>query len=101
MDSSQKLVWRCYQLLSQFLVNVDLPRVSGQSHLSDDEIKPGLSTDLPNIYLTAEDNPEKIRLGDLGMTIYYSHQILTYSFQGCRFYLQEDMSPIYPHPGKF
>ena len=50
------------------LANGHLPRVSCQSHLWDNDesgqVKPGPVHRSPGIYLTAEENPEIIQLGD-------------------------------------
>ena len=68
-QESFKLVWRCHQLLSVFLVTGLLPRVSRQSHLSIsdesfNEVVPGALHISLGICLTAEENPEKPQLGD-------------------------------------
>ena len=62
-------MWRCHQLLSGFLANGHLPRVSPQSRLSasdkgDNEIIPGAVHIYPGIYLTAEENTAGSQLGD-------------------------------------
>ena len=67
--NSFKLVWRCHQLLSGFLPNDHLPRVSWQSPLSandkgDNEVKPGAMHRSPRVYLTTEGNPGKPQPGD-------------------------------------
>ena len=58
------LVKRCHQLLSGFLAKGDLPRVSRQSSLSEEngdyEVKQGSLNRSPAIYLTAEENPGKL-----------------------------------------
>ena len=56
-----KLVWRYPKLLSGFLANDHLSRVSRQSHLSandkdDNEMIPGAVHRSPDICLTAEEN---------------------------------------------
>ena len=58
---SFKLVWLCHQLLSRFLANGQLPRVSRQSRISandksDNEMIPRAVQRSPGIYLTAEEN---------------------------------------------
>jgi hypothetical protein len=63
-----KLAWRCHQLLSGFLVNGHLPRVSYQSRpsandMGDNEVILGAVHRSPGIYLTAEENPGN-QLGD-------------------------------------
>ena len=68
---SYKLVWQCHQLLSGFLVNGHLPRVSCQSCLSandkgDNEMILGPVQRSPGIYLTADENPGKSQLGEGG-----------------------------------
>jgi hypothetical protein len=68
-QKSFKLVWGSHQLLSGFLANGNLPRLSRQSRLSanhkgDNEIIPGAVHRPPSICLKAEKNPEKHRLGD-------------------------------------
>ena len=62
-------MWQCHQLLSGFIANGHLPRVSWQSRLSandmgDNEVKPGAVLRFPVMYITAEGNPEKPLLGD-------------------------------------
>ena len=57
-------MWRCQQLLSGFLVNGNLPRVSCQSRLSandkgDNEMIPGDMHRSSGIYLTAKKNPKE------------------------------------------
>ena len=58
----------CHQLLSGFLANGHLPRVSRQSCLpandkSNNEVKPGAVHKYPNIYLKAEEKPGEYQLG--------------------------------------
>ena len=65
--NASKLGWRCHQILSGFLANGHLPRVSRQSRLSandkgDNEIIPGAVHRAPDIYLTAEESPGKPQL---------------------------------------
>ena len=60
-QKSLKLVWRYYQLLSRFLANGHLHRVSRQLRLSADdkgenEMIQGALHRSPGIYLTAEEN---------------------------------------------
>ena len=60
-----KLVWRCHQLLSEFLAKGHLPRVSLQPHLlandkGDNEMIPGLCTDLLALTLKMMKTPENL-----------------------------------------
>ena len=61
-------MWRCHQILSEFLAKGHLLRVSHQSHLSSndmgDEMIPQAVYWYPDIYLTVEENPGKRQLGD-------------------------------------
>jgi hypothetical protein len=61
-------MWRCHHLLSGFLANGYLPRVSCQSRLSandkGDEMTPGAVRRSHGIYLTTEENLGKPQLGD-------------------------------------
>ena len=62
-------MWRYQQFLSGLLANDNLPRVSRQSCLSannkgDNEMIPGAVPRSPDIYLTIEENPGKLQLGD-------------------------------------
>ena len=71
---SFKLMWRCHQLLSGFLANGHLPRVSRQSCLltndkSENEMIPGAVHIFPGIYLTAGENLGKPQLGDYSMKV--------------------------------
>ena len=63
---SFKLVWRYHQLLSGFLVKDHLPLsvtfVSNDK--GDNEMIPGAVHRFPDIFLTAEENPGKLQLGD-------------------------------------
>ena len=56
-------MWRCIQLLSGFLGNDHLFRLSHQSHLSankgDNVMKPGAVHKSPGIYLTSEENAKR------------------------------------------
>ena len=61
-QKSFKLVWRCHQLLSGFLVKGHLSRVSRQSrsvanNKCDNEMILGTVDTSPGICLTAEENP--------------------------------------------
>ena len=60
-----KLVWRCHQLLSGFLIKGHLPRASLQSNndKGDNEMISGAVHRSPGIYLTAEEDPRKPQLG--------------------------------------
>ena len=57
------LVWRCFQLLSEFLAKDHVPWVSRQSRLSpfkgDNEVKQGAVHRSSGIYLTAKKKPRK------------------------------------------
>ena len=72
MDRGQKsfkLMWRCHQLLSGFLVTGHLPRVSRKSRSSandksDNEMILGAVHRSPGIWFTAEKTPGKPQLGD-------------------------------------
>ena len=69
-----KLVWRCHHLLSGFLANVHLLRVSRKSRLStndkgDNEMIPGVVHRTPGIHCKAEENPGNPQLGDRLMKI--------------------------------
>ena len=87
-QKSFKLVWWCHQLLSWFLVNDHLPRVSLQSRLSandkgDNEIIPRTVLRSPGIYLKAEENPGKSQLGinfsqGLSRSIFFSGVLVIY-----------------------
>jgi hypothetical protein len=57
-----KLIWRCHQLLSGFLLVNHLPRVSCKSRLSANEVKPGLWRDLLAFTLTLEKILENLTL---------------------------------------
>ena len=66
-QKSCKLVWRCHQLISEFLAKGHLPRMCHQSRLrandkGDNEKIPGAVHRSPGIYLTAEENPGKPQL---------------------------------------
>ena len=68
-EKSFKLVWRCHHILSRFLANGHLPRVSRQSLLSsnvkgDNKIKSGAVHRSSGIYFWAEENPRRSQLGD-------------------------------------
>ena len=68
-QESFKLVRRCLQLLSGFLVSGHLPWMSRQSYLlandtSDSEVILGAVHKFPDIYLTTEENPRKLQLGN-------------------------------------
>ena len=59
----------CHQLLSGFLANGHLPRVSRQTHLSakdkgDNEMIPGSVQRSLGVYLTTRENPGKPQIGD-------------------------------------
>ena len=63
------LIWRCHQLLSGFLTNDHVPRVSHHSCLSvndkGDEVKiPEIVQRFPGIDLTNEEEPGIYELGD-------------------------------------
>ena len=72
MSSGQKrfMVMRsCHQLLSAFLANGHLPRLSCQSSLTDNDkgdngVKQETVHRSPCIYLTVEENPRKPQLGE-------------------------------------
>ena len=70
-----KLVWRCHQLLSRFLANDHLPRMSSQSanDKGDNEMILGAVHRSPGIYLTAEEIPGKPQLGDVDEGCATSH----------------------------
>ena len=56
-------VWWYHQLLSGYLANDNLPRMSRQSRLlandkDENEIIPGAVPRSPGIYLTADENPD-------------------------------------------
>ena len=63
-----KLMRRCHQLLSEFLINEHLPRLSRQSCLSvndkSDEMIPRAVYRTPGIYRTSEEISGKPQLGD-------------------------------------
>ena len=66
---SFKLVWRCHHLLSGFLANGHLLRMSRQSRLSandkgDNEVIPGIVNRSPGYYLIAGEDPERLQLGN-------------------------------------
>ena len=64
VNKSFILEWPCRQLLFGFPTNGQLPRVSRQSHLSVDiEVKLRHLHSSPDIYLTAEKNPENLSWG--------------------------------------
>ena len=59
------LVWWCHQRLSRFLANDHLPQVSRQSRMSannkgDNEVKPGLCTDVLAFTLRLSRTPENL-----------------------------------------
>ena len=69
MGCSFKLVWRCHDPLSGFIVKGRLPQVSRQSRLSansmgDNEMIPGAAYRPPDIFLMTEKNPRKPQLED-------------------------------------
>ena len=68
-QKSFQLVWRCHQLLSEFLAKGHLSRLLRQPRLSandkgDNEMIPGAVYISPDIYLTPEEDPGKPQLGD-------------------------------------
>ena len=58
------LVWRGHHLLSGFLVNNHLSRVSCELHLSDLKGETGTVHRSPGIYLIAKESSGKPQLGD-------------------------------------
>jgi hypothetical protein len=68
-QTSFKLLWRCHQLLSEFINKGYLPRVSPQLRLStndkdDKKVIPEAVDRSPGIELTGEENPREPQLGD-------------------------------------
>ena len=64
-----KLLWQCHPLLSGFLANRHLPRVSRQTHLTandkgDNEMIPAAVHRTPDIYLTTEENSGNLKPWD-------------------------------------
>ena len=56
-----KIVWRCHKLMSGFLANDHLPRVSRLSaNGNHNEIPPGAMNRPCGIYLIAEENPDNL-----------------------------------------
>jgi hypothetical protein len=63
-QKSFKVVWRCHQLLSGFLVNGHLPQVLHQSANNKGDEMILQTVHRSGIFLTAEENPRKSQLRD-------------------------------------